>query len=318
MKKVFISRRIPEAGILLLKNHFDIDVWDEALPPTYEQLVERARNCDAVVSLLSDKIDRDFFDRCPKVKVIANFAVGYNNIDIIEAKARGVLIGNTPDVLTEATADLAFSLTLACSRKLISASRNAADGQWKTWEPLGFLGQNLRKKTVGIMGIGRIGFEYAKLMKNAFQANIIYTSRSKKEEAENVLGAVRVDINRLASESDVLSIHCPLSDETANLIDIEFFNKMKSSSIIINTARGEIVDQDALYQSLFTGKIFAAGLDVTTPEPLSPENELFNLENCIILPHIGSATLEARTSMSLICAKNIIAGLEGNPLPYEV
>lgn len=317
-QKVFCTRKIPEEGLSLLSEQFDLKVWQGKLPPTREELLENSRDCHALLSLLSDRIDEDFLNNCPNLKVISNYAVGYNNIDVEAADKRNIKVGNTPDVLTDATADIAAALLFSCARLIQPAIINAKQGEWKTWEPLGFIGKDLRNKTLGVVGAGRIGFSFAKAMHFGFNMNVIYFSRTKNEKFENELNASQVSLEEIASNSDFISLHCPLNENTKNLINEEFFSKTKSHAILINTARGEIIDQNALVNALKSKKLFAAGLDVTSPEPLPKNHELFNLDNCIVLPHIGSATEQARIKMSLICAENITKGLNGQKLPHEV
>lgn len=316
--KVFITRKIPEAGISLLSDFFEVDVWDKNLPPSNKELLSRSQGCYAVVCLLSDQIDEAYISKCPSLRIVANFAVGYNNIDLNAAKNKNIKITNTPNVLTDATADTAITLMLSASRMLIAANKNAHSGQWKTWEPMGFLGPDIRGKTLGIIGMGRIGFNVAKAMHHGFGMKIIYYSRNPKTEAEKELSATMVSLNDLASQSDFVSVHCPLTSDTEALLNKDFFDSMKREAVFVNTARGEIVDQNDLLAALKNNSIFAAGLDVTTPEPLPVDHPLYQLENCIILPHIGSATIATRKNMSLICAKNIIAHLKGETLLSEV
>jgi glyoxylate reductase len=316
--KIFVTRKIPEAGLILLSEYFRLDVWQKDTPPSDDELLNKTKECFGLISLLSDRLAKDFFEKCPNLKIIANFAVGHNNIDITSANSFGIKVTNTPDVLTSATADLAIALMFACARNLSSSQANAAQGKWNTWEPMGFLGQELRAKTLGIIGMGRIGYEVAKSMRHGFGMNIIYTARSFKKKAHEQLSAKKVSLANLARDSDFISIHCPLTTETNQMVDSAFIGAMKASSILVNTARGDIIDQEVLADALEQERIFAAGLDVTSPEPLPESHRLFTLKNCLILPHIGSATYKSRNQMSIICARNIIARYLDKDLISEV
>jgi glyoxylate reductase len=317
--KVFVTRIIPEAGLARIREECEVDLWTERLPPPRQELLRRVRGCDGVISLLSDAIDGEVMDSAgPQLKVISNFAVGYNNIDVAEAKRRGIKVGNTPGVLTEATADIAVALLLAASRRLVASERSIHAGDWLTWEPLGFLGQELAGKTLGIVGLGRIGAATARRLRGGWGMQIIYSGRSRNEAAERELEAERVSFDELLERSDFVSVHCALTDETKHLFDAEAFRRMKRSAIFVNTARGPVHVQQDLYEALRNGDIFAAGLDVTDPEPMAADDPLLALPNCVIAPHIGSATVEARDAMASIASANLLAGLNGSPLPHEV
>lgn len=317
--KVFVTRVIPEAGLARIREVCDIDLWTNRLPPPRRELLHRVRGCDGVLSLLSDAIDGEVMDAAgSQLKVISNFAVGYNNIDVAEAKRRGIKVGNTPGVLTEATADIAVALLLAASRCLVSSERSIHAGDWLTWEPLGFLGQELAGKTLGIVGLGRIGAATARRLRGGWGMQVIYSGRSRNEAAEREFQAERVAFDELLERSDFISVHCALTDETKHLFDAKAFRKMKRSAVFVNTARGPVHVQQDLYEALRNGDIFAAGLDVTDPEPMPADDPLLALPNCVIAPHIGSATVEARNAMASIAAANLLAGLNGSPLPHEV
>lgn len=317
--RVFVTREIPANGLDRLRSECDVDVWSERLPPSPDVLRKRAAGCEGLLTLLSDRIDGDAMDAIgPQLKVVSNYAVGFNNIDVAEAARRGVKVGNTPGVLTEATADLAVALLLAASRRLIPAERSIRVGEWKTWEPLGFLGVELAGKTVGIVGLGRIGAATARRLHAGWGMQILYTSRSQKPDAEREFGARRVSFDELLAQSDFVSAHCALADETRHLFDAAAFRKMKTDAVFINTARGEVHDQAALTEALRNGEIFAAGLDVTDPEPMSADDPLLSLPNCVVAPHIASATRETREAMAEIAADNLLAGLAGRPLRHEV
>ncbi len=313
-KTIFLTRKIPEIAFRLLREEGHIiELWDGTSPPTPGELIQKCQEADALLSMLSDRLDENFFKKCSHLKVIANYAVGVNNIDLKAAARYNIPVGNTPDVLTEATSDLALGLILTLARNIFPAIQNAKQGEWKKWEPLGFLGMELKGKTLGIIGLGRIGQSLAKKAQNGFGMNIIYTSRTKTKTINP--SYKRHTLQELLKSSDIVSIHTDLNPSTENLIGQKEFEIMKSHAYIINTARGEIINQKALVGALKMGLIGGAGLDVTTPEPLSPDDPLFQTPNTIITPHIGSATVEARDLMATLATKNIIAGLKGEPLP---
>ncbi len=319
LPRIFVTRLIPDVGLQLLKREFDVDVWEDRLPPPRQSLLSRIRNVAGILSLLSDTIDAEAMEAAgPSLKAIANFAVGYNNIDVAAARSRGIFVGNTPDVLTDATADIAVGLMLAAARRFQESMDNVRTFQWKTWEPLGLLGQDFNRKTVGIVGMGRIGQAVAQRLHGGWGMRVIYTSRSPKLGIDQRFNAVQVSFNRLLNESDFISIHTDLNDQTKHLFSTPQFQQMKSTAVLVNTSRGGIVDQVALECALREQRIFAAGLDVTDPEPLPDESPLRNLPACLILPHIGSATEEARNQMATMAAKNLIAALSGQPMPYAI
>jgi glyoxylate reductase len=315
MEKIFISRRIPNKGIEMLKNAgLEVKVWGSAIPPSYEELSEHAAHADALISMLSDRINKDFLLKNKHLKVISNYAVGFNNIDIVTATELGIPIGNTPDVLTDATADHAFTLMLAVARKVLDSNRSIAEGKWKNWEPMGFLGQDLRGRTLGIVGMGRIGQEMARLCFQAFEMKIIYFSNSVKTDLDKKWNAKKVTFDELLAQSDVISVHTSLNEGTKGIFNKDSFAKMKKNTIFINTARGEIHEEIALVEALQTGTIWGAGLDVTNPEPMSAESPLLGLPNVVVTPHIASATIDTRANMSAIAAQNIIKGLKKEKL----
>jgi glyoxylate reductase len=311
-KKVFITRSIlPEGAEILRASGYEVEVSKLDRPMTYEELKSKAQGFDALITMLTDRIDEAFLQTNSHLKVISNYAVGFNNIDIKKASLLKIPIGNTPDVLTEATAEVALGLMIAASRNFLSAEKSGELGLWKNWHPTEHLGFALSRKTLGVVGFGRIGLRLASMCVYAFNMQIIYVANSEKE---NSLGATKVELSELLTKSDFISLHLPLNSTTKNMIGKTEFESMKKNAVLVNTARGEIVDQAALIKALRENTIFAAGLDVTDPEPLPMKNELFTLKNAIVLPHIGSATYEARRAMSILAAKNIIAGLEGHEL----
>lgn len=316
--KVFVTRIIPEAGLERINEHCDAEIWTDPLPPPYAVLREKAASCEGLVALLTDKIDAPLLDAAPRLKVVSNYAVGFNNIDVPAATQRGIAVGNTPGVLTDATADMAFCLLIAAARRVVEGHAYTLAGKWKTWEPLGHLGQDLASRTLGILGMGRIGHALAKRCRGGWDMTILYHDVRRNEQAEKELGAKLVDLDTLLRESDFVSVHTDLNEKTRGLFNAERFKKMKRTAVFVNTARGPIVDQRALYEALKSGTIFAAGLDVTDPEPPSPDDPLLHLPNIIIAPHIASATVGTRNAMAEICANNLIAGLEGETLPAWV
>lgn len=317
--RVFVTRKIADAGIQLLSQSLECDVWQDPMPPSREQLLERGRGCSGLLTMLSDRIDGELMDAIgSQLKVVCNYAVGYNNIDVAAAETRNISVGNTPDVLTDATADLAVTLLLAAARRVPEGIQNVNDNQWKTWEPLGLIGSDLKNATVGIVGMGRIGFATAERLHGGWGMKVLYTARSDKSEANQKLKARRVEFDELLKQSDFISIHTDLNPKTSRLFDAKAFEKMKSTAVLVNTARGGVIDQNALADALQNRSIFAAGLDVTEPEPLPADSSLRGLSNCVILPHIGSATAKTRDDMAKIAVNNIMAGLAGKDLPCQV
>lgn len=316
--KVFVSRRIPDAGLNRIREHCDADIWPEPLPPSYAVLKEKVRDCDGLVSLLTDKIDPELLDAAPRLKVVSNFAVGFNNIDIPAATSRGVAVGNTPGVLTDATADMAFALLITAARRVVEGHNYSLSGQWKTWEPLGHLGQDLFGRTIGIVGMGRIGQAMARRCRFGWDMQVLYYDVYKNEKAEKEFAARQVDFDTLLREADFVSIHTDLNEKTRGMFNREAFQKMKRTAVLINSARGPLVDQKALAEALQSGTIFAAGLDVTDPEPPAPDDPLLKLPNVVVAPHIASATVGTRNAMADICANNLLAGVRGEKLPAWV
>lgn len=316
---VFIARRIPDVGLHAIEEVAQVRLHDQPLPPTRRELLAGVRGCCGILSLLSDRIDREVFDAAgDSLKVVSNFAVGFNNIDVPEARRRGIEVGNTPDVLTDATADIAVALLLAAARRLREGWEDVTAGRWKTWEPLGWVGADLKGKTLGIIGMGRIGHAVATRLVHGWNMRLLYTSRKPKADVDRELHGQFAPLEQVLRESDFVSVHVSLSDQTRHLVNADAIGLMKPTSVLVNTARGEVVDQQALVEALRAHKIFAAGLDVCDPEPLPTDNELLQLRNCIVLPHIGSATVQARNAMAERAAGNLIAGIRGKPLPFAV
>jgi glyoxylate reductase len=316
--KVFVTRRIPAAGLDRILAACDTEVWPEPLPPPHELLLRRAADCDGLVTLLTDRIDAGLLDAAPRLKVVSNYAVGFNNIDVAAATARGVAVGNTPGVLTDATADMAFCLLIAAARRLVASCDYARAGRWHTWEPLGHLGQDLTGRTLGVVGMGRIGYALAKRCGRGWDMQVLYHDARPNEQAETELGAMRVDFDTLLARADFVSVHTDLNDSTRGLFNAARFKQMKPTAVFVNTARGPIVVENDLIEALRSGTIFAAGLDVTDPEPPPADSPLLQLPNLVVAPHIASATVGTRDAMAEICANNLLAGLSGQPLPAWV
>lgn len=315
LPKVFVTRRLPDAGLDFLQNRASIEIWTKRQPPPYEVLQEKIPHIDGLLCLLTDRIDKNLIELGTSLKVISQMAVGYDNIDVAAATARSIPIGNTPGVLTDATADLTWALLMSAARKIVEAERFVREGRWQTWEPMLLLGADVAGATLGIVGFGRIGQAVARRAKG-FDMRVLYWNRHRCEVAlERELGVEYVSFEQLLEESDFVSIHAALSQETYYLFDRPQLDRMKPSAILINTARGAIVNPEALYDALKTGKIAGAALDVTEPEPILPDSPLLSLSNLIIVPHIGSASIKTRSQMALMAAQNLMAGLQGERLP---
>lgn len=314
--KVFINKRIPETGIEML-NEADLElIFPEKETLSYEEWIHYCKNTDTILNVGGDfKYDKNFFDACPNVKAIALYSVGFDHVDIKEATQRNIPIGNTPDVLSRATSDVAFLLMQSVARRASYNFQKVKDDNWGTFDPLHALGQELYGKTLGIFGLGRIGYEMAEKSKKAFGMNIIYHNRHQNEEAEKELGAAYVSFEELIRNSDVLSVHANFTPEQKELFNYSIFEQMKPNAIFINTARGGFHNQKDLYQALVDKKIWGAGLDVTNPEPMSADDPILGLSSVCILPHIGSATLEARNGMARLAAGNIIAFSKNEKMP---
>jgi glyoxylate reductase len=317
--RVFVSRRIPAEGLNRLTAATDADIWPEDLPPERSELLRRVEGIDGMLSLLTDRVDDELLDRAgPQLKVVANYAVGYDNIDVEACSRRGVAVGNTPGVLTETTADAAFALLMAAARRIPEGYDYVRQDRWKTWGPLLLLGPDVHHATLGIVGFGRIGREVAKRARG-FDMTVLYHDvypASPEEEAR--LGARRVEMDELLAASDFVTLHVNLTPETHHLMNAATFAKMKSSAVLINAARGPVIDPQALYDALKNGVIAAAGLDVTEPEPLPGNHPLLTLPNCLVVPHIASASYRTRGEMARIAAENVLAGVQRQPLPAFV
>ncbi|MDA3880890.1 MAG: D-glycerate dehydrogenase [Prolixibacteraceae bacterium] len=306
-KKILLTRRFPAiAAQMLSEAGFSVSTRQTDEPMMHDELLQKAASHNGLLCTLSDKINGDFIRQNAHLDVISQFAVGYDNIDIAEANSQGIPVGYTPDVLTDATADTAFGLMIATSRKMFYLHKSIIAGNWTYFKPNSNLGVELKSKTLGIFGLGRIGAEMAKRCKGAYNMKVIYHNRNRNIEAEKALGATYVSFEELLANSDVLSLHCALNEQTKGLFNQKVFEKMKPSAIFINTARGLIHNEADMIEALNNGKIWGAGLDVTNPEPMKPDNPLLRMENVCILPHIGSATVETRSEMAKLAAQNII------------
>ncbi len=315
LPKVFVTRRIPEPGLDILRKVAEIDVWEGELPPPYETLIERGRGAAGMLSLLSDRIDGPLMDAIgSQLKVVANYAVGFDNIDIAAATARHIPVGNTPGVLTETTADFAWALLMAAGRRVAEGDRYTRAGRWKTWGPSILLAQDVFGATLGIIGFGRIGQALARRARG-FSMRILYYDTQRFLQAEAELGAQYAPLDTVLAEADYLSLHTALTAETRHLIGPAQFARMKPTAVLVNTSRGPVVNEAALYQALSSGQIASAGLDVTEIEPLPMDSPLLKLENIILAPHIASASVQSRTRMATMAAENIAAGLAGQKLP---
>lgn len=317
--RVFVSRVIPDEGLDPLRAACEVDLWTDELPPPRDELLRRVAGADGFLSLLTDAVDDELLDAAgPQLKVVSNFAVGFDNLDVPALTRRRIPAGNTPGVLTETTADLAFALLMAAARRIPEGVDYVRDGRWLTWGPMLLMGVDIHGATLGIVGFGRIGREMARRGRG-FGMRILYHDvhpATAAEEAE--LGARRVEMDELLRASDFISLHVNLTDETHHLIDADALRAMKPSAVLVNTSRGPVVDPAALEAALRDGEIFAAGLDVTEPEPLPADHGLVHLPNCVVVPHIASASRVTRGKMAAMAAANLLAGLAGERLPTPV
>lgn len=312
--RVYVTRLIPDQGLKLIQDFCDATIWEDELPPTREVILRETRDADGLLSLLTDKVDGELMDTCPRLRVVSNMAVGYDNIDVPAATERGILAGNTPGVLTETTADFAFTLLMAAARRVLEGVDYVRAGKWHTWGPMLLMGADVHHATLGLVGLGRIGLEMAKRAKG-FDMHVLYYDVFRREDLEQRMGITYAPLDDVLTQADFVSVHTPLTPETHHLMNGERFAKMKPSAVLINTARGPIVETDALVEALQAGQIAYAALDVTDPEPLPANHPLVSLPNCIVVPHIASASASTRGQMAEISARNLIAGLKGEPLP---
>jgi len=317
--RVFVARVLPDEGLDPVRAACDADIWPDELPPPRDELLRRIAGCDGVLTLLTDRVDDAFLDAAgPQLRVVSNYAVGFDNVDVAACAARGVAVGNTPGVLTETTADLAWALLMAAARRLPEADRYVRDGRWKTWGPLLLLGPDVNGATIGIVGFGRIGQAVARRAQG-FGMEILYHDLEPLPDAvTEPLGATYLPLEELLARSDFVSLHVNLSDVTRHLINATTLAWMKPTAVLVNTSRGPVVDQRALADALRKGVIWAAALDVTDPEPIPMDDPLVGLDNCLIVPHIASASRATRGKMAAMAAANLLAGVRGEPLPTPV
>jgi len=304
--RVFVTRRLPGGALDRLSAEHEVEVWPEPLPPPRDELLTRMPELDGLLSLLTDRVDAELIEAAPRLRAISNYAVGVDNIDIEAASARGIPVGNTPGVLTDTTADLAVALMLGIGRRLVDGDAYVRRGEWRTWEPELLLGHDLHEATVGILGFGRIGQAVARRLEG-FECTVLHTSRSGG-----------VSFEELLERSDFVSVHTPLTNDTRGLIGEEALRRMKQSAYLVNTARGPVVDTDALTAALQAGEIAGAALDVTDPEPLPADHPLLDAPKLLVLPHLGSATHATRERMADMAVDNLLAGLRGERMPHQV
>jgi glyoxylate reductase len=312
MKRVFVTRSLPGKALGELRQAgYQVDVWPGFLAPPREELLERVRGAAALITMLEDRVDAELMDAAgPGLKVIAQYAVGLDNVDLEAARERGIVVTHTPGVLTDATADLAFALLAAAARRVVEGHDYVRRGEWKTWHPELLLGPELHGATVGVVGFGRIGQAFARRARG-FDMKVLYTSRHPKPAAEAALAAERVELDELLERADFVSLHTPLTPETFRLMNRERLGRMKEGAVLVNTARGKVVDTAALLEALEHGPLFASGLDVTDPEPLPAEHPLLAHPRVIVTPHIGSAGRATRVRMAAMVAEDVRAVLEG-------
>lgn len=319
MEKVLVTRRISENALAFIKNSgYEPTVYTELTNISQEDLIKMCQGYVALLSVGPNKIDERFLSACPQLKGIALMSVGYDKVDLEAANKHRIPISNTPDVLSETTADTAFLLMLAVARNAFYMNKSIERGEWNFFDPMQNLGQELYGKTLGILGLGRIGLEMAKKAKAAYGMDIIYHNRNRNEQAEKEVAARYLSFDELLMQSDVLTVHVNLTDETKGIFNKTAFSKMKPNAIFINTARGAIHNEEDLIDALQNKTIWGAGLDVTNPEPMQKDNPLLNMENVCVLPHIGSATKETREKMAMMAAENIVAALKGERMPQVI
>jgi glyoxylate reductase len=315
--KVYVTRELPSAALEPLAQAATVRVWPGELPPPPEVLLAEAADADGLLTLLTDRIDAGVMEAAPRLRIIANMAVGYDNIDVGEATRRGILVTNTPGILTETTADFAFALLLAAARRVVEADRHTRQGRWKTWGPQILLGQDVHDATLGVVGLGRVGLEMAKRGRG-FGMRVLYSDSSRKAKEERRYGLVYVELEQLLAESDFVSLHVPLTSETHHLVGERELSLMKPTAVLINTARGPAVDQRALWRFLAERRIAAAAIDVSEQEPISPDDPLLELDNVIITPHIASASVATRLGMARMAVGNLLTALRGQVPPQCV
>ena len=315
--KVYITRELPSAALDPLREMATVRVWPGELPPPPDVLLAEAADADALLTLLTDRIDARIMAAAPRLRAISNMAVGYDNIDVQEASRRAILVTNTPGILTKTTADFAFALLLAAARRVVEADRYTREGRWKTWGPQILLGQDIHDATLGVMGLGGVGLEVAKRGRG-FGMRVLYYDKTRKPKEERRYRLAYAEPKELLAESDFISLHVPLTAETHHLIGERELSLMKPTAVLVNTARGTIVDQRALWRFLKERRIAAAAIDVSEQEPIAPDDPLLGLDNIIITPHIASASVATRLAMAKIAADNLLAALRGEVPPHCV
>jgi glyoxylate reductase len=317
--KVFVARLVPDEAIAAITAACEAQVWEGELPPPRADLLDAVRGCDGVLTLLTDKVDDEFLDAAgPQLKVVSNYAVGFDNVDVPACTARGIAVGNTPGVLTETTADLAWALLMAAARRLPEGDRYVRAGRWKTWGPLLLLGPDVHGATIGIVGFGRIGQAVARRAAG-FGMTILYHDVHRADPAvEAEFGATFMPLEELLPRVDFVSLHVNLTHDTHGLINAEKLSWMKPTAVLVNTSRGPVVNGADLAEALRTGQIFAAALDVTDPEPIRADDPLLSLDNCLVVPHIASASRATRGKMAEMAAANLLAGVRGERIPTPV
>ena len=314
--KVFVSRRIPVDGLDRIIELGDVELWEEDLEPSYDVLLEKVVGADGLVCLLTDRIDDQLMDAAgDQLRVISQMAVGFDNIDTKAATERGIAVGHTPGVLTDTTADFAFTLLMAAARRVAEGARYVQEGHWKTWGPTLLMGYDVYGSTLGLVGSGRIGQAVARRA-SGFNMRILCYDPFVDEDVITAFGAESTSLENVLSESDFVSLHVPLTRETRHMIGASQFRDMKSTCVLVNTSRGPVVDTEALYHALKDGEIAYAALEVTEPEPIPFGDPILTLDNCLIVPHIASSSIATRTQMSTMVADNLAAGLKGEVLPY--
>ena len=313
-QKVFVTRNIVPTAILKLREHFDVEVWDDSNPPSKEMLIQKLQNIDGVMTEVSDVIDDEVLASCESLKIVANRAIGFDNIDLDSASKNGIFVSNTPGILQESCADFTMALMLSLARQVTRSNRKVLAGEWKFFDQIPYLGTDVFGKTLGLLGMGEIA---AAVVKRAvgFDMEILYYSRSRKPKLEQAYNIHWASFDELLSKSDYISVHVPLTSDTKNLIGKKELKQMKKDAFLINTSRGGTVDHEALRKALVEGNIAGAALDVTTPEPITPDDPLVSMENVIITPHIASASAATIQRMGILAADNIIAGLRGKKMP---
>lgn len=316
--RVYVSRKIPDQAMAILHEVADVTSWDrEDLVVPRDVLLRAVAEVDGILSLLTDRIDAELMDAAPRLRVVSNFAVGFDNIDVPAATKRGIVVTNTPEVLTETVADFALCLILAAARRLVEADNYTRAGKWKTWEPMLLAGQDIYRATLGLVGLGRIGSAVARRAKG-FEMRVLYYDVVRREDLERSLGIEFCAFEEVLRTADVISVHVPLMESTRHLIGRQQFQLMKKTAVFVNTSRGPIVDQKALTEALQNRQIFAAGIDVFEQEPVPPDDPLLTLDNVVVAPHIASASVPTRIRMATLAAENLVAVLQGKTPPNPV